>query len=148
MAKSVLVSTVRKLGQRYVDGSFARVFIFLLGFVIGPTFAVMLLLFGAVCSVSLVLAQFGRTHVWTGQGHISATLQYMRWAPSSIKLKPKDLQKQVGNLAEEYGALVVDVTLRDGFTVPQVKWSLASSSCVSSRRRASLRLSLRFCTSS
>ena len=71
--------------------------------------------------VSLVLAQFGRTLVWTGQGYIFATLQYMRWAPSWIKLKPEDLQKQVGKLAEEYGALVVDVTLRDGFNVPQVK---------------------------
>ena len=49
-------------------------------------FAVMLLLFGAVCSVSLVLAQFGRTLVWTGQGHFFVTLQYFRWAPGWIKL--------------------------------------------------------------
>ena len=41
----------------------------------------MLLLFGAVCSVSLVLAQFGRTFVWTGQGYIFVTLQYIRWGP-------------------------------------------------------------------
>ena len=84
-------------------------------------FAVMLLLFGAVCSVSLVLAQFGGTLVWTGQGYIFATLQYMRWAPSWFKLKPEDLQKQVGKLAEKYDALVVVVTLKDGFGVPQVK---------------------------
>ena len=32
MARSVLVSTVRKLGQRYVGGSVARGFIFLVGF--------------------------------------------------------------------------------------------------------------------
>ena len=81
----------------------------------------MLLLFGVVCSVSMVLAQFGRTHVWTGQGYIFATLHYKRRAPSWIKLKPEDLQKQVGKLAENYDALVVDVTLRDGFNVPQVK---------------------------
>ena len=76
-----------------------------------PTLAVMLLLFGAVCSVSLVLAQFGRTLVWTGQGYFFATLQYMRWAPSWIKLKPEDLQKQVGKLAEKYDALVVVVNV-------------------------------------
>ena len=81
----------------------------------------MLLLFGAVCSVSLVLAQFGRTLVWTGQGYIFITLQYIRWAPGCIELKLEDLQKQVGKLAEEYGALGVDVTLRDGFNVPQVE---------------------------
>ena len=81
----------------------------------------MLLLFGAVCSVSLVLAQFGRTLVWTGQGYIFATLQFMRWAPSWFKLKPEDLQKQVGKLAEKYDALVVVVTLKDGFGVPQVR---------------------------
>ena len=80
----------------------------------------MLLLFGVVYSVSLVLAQFGRTLLWTGQGYVFVTLQYMRWAPGWIKLKPEDLQKQVGKLAEEYGALVV-VTLRDGFKVPQVE---------------------------
>ena len=79
----------------------------------------MLSLFGAVCSVSLVLAQFGRTLVWTGQGYIFATLQYMRWAPSWIKMKPEDLGKQVGKLAEKY--VVVVVTLKDGFGVPQVK---------------------------
>ena len=84
------------------------------------TLAVMLVLFGVVCSVSLVLAQFGE-FVWTGQEYIFATLQYMRWAPSWIRLRPEDLQKQVGNLAEENGALVVDVTLRDGFNVPQVE---------------------------
>ena len=81
----------------------------------------MLLLCGAVCSVSLVLAQFGRTFVWTGQGFFFVTLQCIRWAPGWIKLKLEDLQKQVGKLAEEYGALVVDVTLRDGFNVPQVE---------------------------
>ena len=102
-------------------GSVAQVFIFLSVFRVCPTFAVMLLLFGAVCSVSLVLAQFGRTLVWTGQGYIFVTLQYIRWAPGWIKLKLEDLQKQVGKLAEEYGALVVDVTLRDGFNVPQVE---------------------------
>ena len=121
MARSVLVSTVRRLGQRYVGGSVARGFIFLSVFRVCPSFAVMLSLFGAVCSISLVLVQFGKTHVWTGQGHIFATLQYMRWAPSWIELKPEDLQKQVGKLAEKYDALVVDVTLRDGFSVPQVE---------------------------
>ena len=50
---------------------------------------------------SLVLAQFGRTHVWTGQGHIFATLQYKRRAPSWIKLKPEDLKEQIGKLAEK-----------------------------------------------
>ena len=110
-----------QLGQSFVGGSVARGFIFLSVFRVCPTFTVMLLLFGAVCSVSLVLAQFGRTHVWTGQGYIFATLQYMRWAPSWIKLKPEDLQKQVGKLAEKYDALVVVVTLKDGFGVPQVK---------------------------
>ena len=104
MARSVRVSSVRRLVRCYVGGSVARVFI--VGFRFCPTFAVMLLLFGAVCSVSLVLAQFGRTLVWTGQGHIFATLQYMRWAPGWIKLKPEVLQKQVGKLAEEYGALL------------------------------------------
>ena len=120
MARSVLGSTVRRLGQRYVGGSFAQGFFFWSGFRVCPTFAVMLLLFTAVCSVSLVLAQFGRTHVWTGQGHIFATLQYKRRAPSWIKLKPEDLKEQSGKLAEKYDALVV-VTLRDGFGVPQVK---------------------------
>ena len=43
-------------------------------------------------------------------------------APSWIKLKPEVLQKQVGKLAEKYDALVVDVTLRDGFGVPQVEF--------------------------
>ena len=50
-------------------------------------FVVMLLLFGAVCYVSLVLAQFGRTLVWTGQGKNFATLHYKRRAPSWIKLR-------------------------------------------------------------
>ena len=113
MARSVLVSTVRKLGQRYVGGSVARGFIFLSVFRVCPTLVVLLLLFGAVCSVSLVLAQFEEL-VWTGQGHIFATLQYMRWAPSWIRLRPEDLQKQVGKLAEKYDALVVVVTLKDG----------------------------------
>ena len=45
----------------------------------------------------------------------------MRWAPSWFKLKPEDLQKQVGKLAEKYDALVVVVTLKDGFGVHQVK---------------------------
>ena len=95
---------------------------FLVGFFqVCPTFAVMLLFFGIVCSVSLVLAQFGRTHVWTGQGYIFAALQYKRRAPSWIKLKPEDLKKQVGKLAEKYDALVIVVTLEDGFGVPQVK---------------------------
>ena len=69
----------------------------------------------------MVLAQFGRTLVWTGQGFVFATLQYMRWALGWIKMKPEVLQKQVGKLAKEYGAFFVDVTLRDGFTVLQVK---------------------------
>ena len=120
MARSVLVSTVRRLVRRCWRLLCSR-FLFLVGFRIGPTFVVMLLLFAAVCSVSLVLAQFGRTHVWTGQGHIFETLQYKRRAPSWIKLKPEDLKKQIGKLAEKYDALVVDVTLRDGFSVPQVK---------------------------
>ena len=81
----------------------------------------MLLLFGVLCSVSLVLAQFRGTLVWTGQECIFVTLQYIRWATGWIKLKLEDLQKQVGKLAEEYGAFVVDVTLRDGFNVPQVE---------------------------
>ena len=72
-------------------------FLFLVGFRVGPTFAVMLSLFGAVCSVSLVLAQFEKTHVWTGQGHIFATLQYKRRALSWIKLKPEDLKKQMAS---------------------------------------------------
>ena len=84
------------------------------------TLAVMVLLFGAVCSVSLVLAQFGEL-VWTGQEYIFATLEYMRWAPYWIKLKPEDFKKQIGKLAEKYDALVVVVTLEDGFGVPQVK---------------------------
>ena len=121
MARSVLVSSVRKLGLRYVGGSVARGFIFLSVFLVCPTFAVMLLLFGAVCSFSLVLAQFGRTHVWTGQGHLVATLQYKRRAPSWIKLKPENLKKQIGKLAEKYDALIVNVTLRDDFGVPQVE---------------------------
>ena len=120
MARSVLVSSVRKLGQRYVGGSVAQVFFFLSVFRVCPTLAVMLLLFGAVCSVSLVLAQFGEL-VWTGQEYIFATLQYMRWAPYWIKLKPEDFKKQIGKLAEKYDALVVVVTLEDGFGVPQVK---------------------------
>ena len=45
----------------------------------------------------------------------------MRWAPGSVKLKPEVLQKQVGRLTEEYGALFVEGTLRDGFIVPQVE---------------------------
>ena len=53
--------------------------------------------------------------------YIFATLQYMRWAPGWIKLKPEDLQKQVGKLAKEYGAFFVDVTLRDGFIVLQIE---------------------------
>ena len=68
-----------------------------------------------------MLAQFGRTLFWTEQGHIFATLQYMRWAPGWIRLKPEVLQRQVGKLAEEYGAFFVDVTLRDGFIVLQVE---------------------------
>ena len=124
MARSVLVSTARRLGERYVGGSVARGFIFLSVFFfrVCPTFAVMLLLFGAVCSVSLVLAQFGRTHVWTGQGHIFATLPYKRRAPRWIKLKPEDLKKQIGKLAEKsMTPSFVVVTLRDGFGVPQVE---------------------------
>ena len=80
----------------------------------------MLLLFGAVCSVFAGTGPVWK-EVWTGQGHIFATLQYMRWAPGWIKLKPEVLQKQVGKLAEEYGAFFVDVTLRDGFIVLQVE---------------------------
>ena len=65
MTKSVLVSTVRKLVQENVGGSVARGFNFQVGIRVGPTFAVMLLLFAAVCSVSLVLAQFdGNPHNW------------------------------------------------------------------------------------
>ena len=48
-------------------------------------------------------------------------VQYMRWALGWIKMKPEVLQKQVGKLAEEYGALFVEGTLRDGFIVPQVE---------------------------
>ena len=51
LARSVLVSAVRKLGQRCVAAPLLRVFIFLSVFRVCPTFAVMLLLFGAVCSV-------------------------------------------------------------------------------------------------
>ena len=93
---------------------------FLVGFRIGPTFAVMLSLFGAICSVFAGTGPFWKG-VWTGLGHIFATLQYMRWAPGWIKLKPEVLQKQVGKLAEEYGAFFVVVTLRDGFIVLQVE---------------------------
>ena len=97
-------------------------FHFLVGFRVGPTFVVLLLLFGAVCSVPLVLAQFGRTHVWTGQGHIFATLPYKRRASSWIQLKPEDLKEQIGKLAEKsMTPSFVDVTLKDGFVVPQVK---------------------------
>ena len=42
-------------------------------------------------------------------------------APGWIKMKPEVLQKQVGKLTEEYGALFVEGTLRDGFIVPQVE---------------------------
>ena len=63
LARSVLVSTVRKLGQRCVAAPLLRVFFFLSVFRVCPTFAVMLLLLGAVCSVSLVLAQFEKTLV-------------------------------------------------------------------------------------
>ena len=68
----------------------------------------MLLLFGAVCSVSLVLAQFGRTHVWAGgKGMSSTTLPYERRAPMWIKLKPEDLSEQFLQVGEEgYDALV------------------------------------------
>ena len=45
----------------------------------------------------------------------------MRWALGWIKLKPEVLQKQVGKLAEKYGALFVEGTLKDGFVVPQVE---------------------------
>ena len=82
----------------------------------------MLLLFGAVCSVSLVLAQFGRTHVWTKQGHIFATLPYKRRALTWFKLKPEGLKEQIGKLAEKsMTPSFVVVTLRDGFGVPQVE---------------------------
>ena len=40
----------------------------------------------------LVLAQFGGTLVWTGQGYFFATLQYMRWALGWIEMKPEVLQ--------------------------------------------------------
>ena len=122
MAKSVLVSTVRKLDQRYVGGSVARGFLFLYVFRVCPTVAVMLLLFGAVCSVSLILAQFGRTHVWTKQGHIFATLLYKRRALTWFKLKPEGHKEQIGQLAEKsMTPSFVDVTLRDGFGVLQVE---------------------------
>ena len=82
----------------------------------------MLLLFGAVCSVSLVLAQFGRTHVWTKQGHIFATLLYKRRALTWFKLKPEGHKEQIGQLAEKsMTPSFVVVTLRDGFGVPQVE---------------------------
>ena len=55
---STVFSTVRKLVRENVGGSAARGFNFQVGIQVGPTFAVMLLLFAAVCSVSLVLAQF------------------------------------------------------------------------------------------
>ena len=48
-------------GQCYVNGSVARVFF--VGFDFVLRFAVMVLLFGVVCSVSLVLAQFRGTLV-------------------------------------------------------------------------------------
>ena len=92
--------------------------------------------------------QFGETLVWTGQGYFFATLQYIRGAPSWFNLKPEDLQMQVGKLAEKYDVLVVVVTLEDGFGVPQVEFISGIKSCVSSGRKTSLRLSLRFCTSS
>ena len=121
MARSVLVSTVRTLGQRLCGGSVARGFLFLVGFRVCPTFAVMLLLFGAVCSVFV-----GTGPVWK-EACMDWARAYLRNAPvhalgpGLVKLKPEVLQKQVGKLAEEYGAFFVDVTLRDGFIVPQVE---------------------------
>ena len=82
----------------------------------------MLLLFAAVCSVPLVLAQFEGTHVWTGQGLIFATLPYKRRAPSWIKLKPEDLSEQICMLAKKgMTPASIDVTLKDSFGVPQVE---------------------------
>ena len=85
-----------------------------------PTFAVVFLLFGDVCSVFVGAGPVWR-EVWTGQEHIFATLQYKRRAPSWIKLKPEGLKEQIGKLAVRYDAPVVDVMLRDGFSMPQVK---------------------------
>ena len=56
------------------------------------------------CWPSLEGRMYGRARIY-----IFATLHYKRRAPSWIKLKPEDLQKQVGKLAEKYDALVVDV---------------------------------------
>ena len=115
------MSTICRLGRCYVGGSVARGFIFLVGFHVDPTFAVMLLLFAAVCSVSLVLAQFEGTHVWTGQEHIFATLPYKRRAPSWIKLKPEDLNELICKLARMgMTPSSINVTLEDSFGVPQV----------------------------
>ena len=50
MTKSVLVSTVRKFVRENVGGSVVRGFNFQDGIRVGPTFAVMLLLFAVVCS--------------------------------------------------------------------------------------------------
>ena len=62
------------------------------------------------------------THVWTGQGHIFATLPYKRRAPSWIKLKPEDLSEQICKLAKKgMTPSSIGVTLRDSFGVPQVK---------------------------
>ena len=80
----------------------------------------------------------------------------MRCAPGLFKLKPEVLQKQVGNLTEEYGALFVEGTLRDGFIVPQVELVtgikflrvLKEKREREKKKKTSLRLSLRFCTSS
>ena len=59
-----------------------------------------------------------------GKGMSSATLPYLRRAPSWIKLKPEDLSEQFCKLAMKgITPSSIDVTLRDGFEVAQVERS-------------------------
>ena len=105
-------------GQCYVGGSVARVFI--VGFRFCPTVCCDGFVIRFVCSVSLVLARSRDAGIyWTRVYLRNAPVHAL--GPGRIKLKPEDIQKQVGKLAEEYGALVDDVTLWDGFTVLQVE---------------------------
>ena len=82
----------------------------------------MLLLFGAVCSFRWCWPSLEGRMYGPEQVYIFATLPYKRRAPSWIKLKPEDLKEQIDKLAEKgMTPSFVDVTLRDGFGVPQVE---------------------------
>ena len=109
-------------GQCHVGGSVARVFV--VGFRFCPTVCCDGCCFSVlVCSVSLVLGPVSRESLYgLGKGISSQRSSTCAGPPGWFKLKPEVLQKQVGKLAEEYGALFVDVTLRDGFIVPQVEF--------------------------